>query len=116
MKRFCSRIAVIDEGKIIALGSLQQLMRTLPTSKVIELSVVNVSDAEFSELKKALYDLSGVKEIYTAGCFFIYVEDESVAEDVMRTVKKFGLRITKIISRETTLEDMYLRLTGRRFE
>lgn len=116
VEALCSRIAVIERGRVIALGSLQQLMRTLPASKVIELSVVNVSDIESASIRNALYDLSGVKEVYTAGCLFIYVEDDSVAEDVMRTVKKLGLRTAKIISRDTTLEDVYLRLTGRRFE
>jgi len=116
VEALCLRIAIIDRGKIITLGSLQRLKSTLPTTKVIELSVADINEERVSELKNALTNLSGMKGVCTAGALFLYVEDYLIADDIARTVTSSGFRIAKMISRETTLEDVYLRLAEKRFE
>ena len=116
VEALCSRIAIIDRGKIIASGNLQQLKSTLPSNKVIELSVVGTNGETVNKLKTVLTNLSGVKEICRAGDIFLYVEDDLMVDEVAKAVRSFGFRIAKMTQREASLEDLYIRLAERRFE
>jgi len=112
-----NRVAIMDRGKIIALGSPRQLIKKVK----MENTITVVPDKIPSKLIEAVQKISGVKSSYRA-----YDENEKIetlkviterAEDILPDIISAILSVgTKILSVElsrVTLEDVFILLTGR---
>ncbi len=116
-EELCDQVAIMDKGKIIALGSPRQLIKKVK----MENTITVVPDKITPKLIEAVKKISGVKRSYRA-----YDENEKIetlkiitkrAEDILPDVVSAILSVrTKILSVElsrVTLEDVFILLTGR---
>lgn len=103
---YCDRIAVIDQGKIIALDSPTKLKRMLG-GDVITLKSPNLNLLE-KEIKDKL-KLDG--KILTDG---LQIEVKNGAEFMPELFKKISVKIDSAEVRKPTLEDVFIYLTGRK--
>lgn len=116
-EELCDRVAIMDRGKIIALGSPIQLIRKAKMENTITL----VPDRVTPQLVGVVEKIDGVKRSYT-----VYDEGRGVetlkiiterAEDILPdVVSSIASTETKILSVElsrVTLEDVFILLTGR---
>jgi lipooligosaccharide transport system ATP-binding protein len=101
----CDRVAVMDEGKILDIGSPQDLIHKYVPSQVLELQLSSAG----SETLKNLLTGEGWAYEAVADVIYVYTEDPSTVQrkledrqDIVRTVR-----------RSSTLEDVFLKLTGR---
>src|SRR4051812_930329 len=105
-EQLCDRLVVMDRGVIAAEGSPLQLIREHSTREVAELRFP-VGDHEATAEK--ISDLGSRVEVLPDR-ILVYSHD---GEEVLAKVHERGLRPVATLVRRSTLEDVFLRLTGR---
>ena len=104
-EQLCDRLVIMDAGKIIAEGSPRQLIDRYSTREVLELRMPDDVrarlDGELSALADRVQALPDRLQLYT-----------SDAEHVLERVRAMGLPLDSALVRRTTLEDVFLQLTG----
>ncbi|MFZ3062698.1 MAG: ATP-binding cassette domain-containing protein [Actinomycetota bacterium] len=101
----CGRIAIIDYGKIVALDTPDNLKKQVGGDII---TVKTDNDEEAQEIVRGLYKIEVTRD--ENGIHFEIVGGE---EFIPRFVKEFGRPIRSISLRRPTLEDVFLKLTGR---
>ena len=113
-ERLCDRVAIVDQGKIIAAGSPQELIASLGANHVIEFST-NGGAGQIS-----LEDLAALNSVNQVD------QDENrvrlsvdhphrLLPDLMQYIATNRLELADLSTRHTSLEDVFVRLTGRQF-
>jgi lipooligosaccharide transport system ATP-binding protein len=105
-EQLCDRLVVMDRGQIAAEGSPLELIRQYSTREVAELRFP-VGDHDATAEKIA--DLGDRVEVLPDR-ILVYSDD---GEHVLEQVHERGLRPVATLVRRSTLEDVFLRLTGR---
>ena len=105
-EQLCDRLVVMDKARIVAEGSPRQLIERYSTREVLELrfaaGVQASIDGQFEGLADRIEQLPDRLLLYTS-------DGEATAEQVHRR----GLQPESQLVRRSTLEDVFLRLTGR---
>jgi lipooligosaccharide transport system ATP-binding protein len=109
-EQLCDRLVVMDGGKIVAEGSPRELIETYSTPEVLELRF-RIDDHDQAEQKVA--DVAAERIEVLADRILLYVADGDVT---LAAVRGLGLEPITSLVRRSTLEDVFLRLTGRRLE
>ena len=107
----CDRVAVMDHGKIIAIGKPRELVRQLEFENTIECSFGGPADIA------AVQRLPGVISIREQhdGTLFIFTREVAgTLAAIMDLVERTGAAISGLQVRTATLEDVFIALTGRR--
>ena len=107
-ERLCSRIAIIDFGKIIAEGTLEKLIERLPYEQTILINK-NHSTEDKIELFKSFGSLLNEQEKYELKPF-----DHLKLSDFFKSMEENGISYQSIDLHKPTLEALFLQLTGRR--
>jgi len=108
-ERLCDRVAIIDRGQVIALGTPAELISSLQAANVVEFS----SEPELAE--GSLRALPGVGEPHRRGSLWS-LPVGSLAETVpalLALVERSGSRLVSLSTHRATLEDLFVALTGR---
>jgi len=108
-ERLCDRIAIVDHGHLIALGTPQELIAKLETRNIIEFS----SDPPLSE--ETMRNLPGCHGCTPHGSSY-QLRVDSLAEAVpqlLAAVDKAGSKLVTLSTHEATLEDLFVSMTGR---
>jgi ABC-2 type transport system ATP-binding protein len=110
-ERFCDHIAIIDDGRIIAQGTLKELREISDIKGLITIKLANSNDEV-------------IAGITSANPFFKFdittntlnVECVSISKDisiVINHIQKAGGVIERIYTQGTNLESIFLKLTGK---
>ena len=105
-EQLCDRLVVMDRGEIVAEGSPRQLIESYSTREVVELRFANGNK---EEAVLALDGLAKRSEVL-ADRVLLYTED---ADSTQETMHERGIHADQMLVRRSTLEDVFLRLTGR---
>ncbi|HEX4904176.1 MAG TPA: ABC transporter ATP-binding protein [Acidimicrobiales bacterium] len=106
-EQLCDRLVVMDKGKIVAEGSPRQLIEQWSTREVVELRFT--VDDDTARLAEKL-DGVGSRVEALPDRVLVYADDgDAVAEEVHR----LGFAAESTLVRRSSLEDVFLRLTGR---
>jgi len=105
-EQLCDRLVVMDKAKIVAEGSPRQLIERYSTKEVTELrfppDVQDSLDGKLDGLAERIERL--------ADRVLLYADD---GEAVAVAAHERGLKPDTVLVRRSTLEDVFLRLTGR---
>ena len=107
-ERLCDRLAIMHEGKIVALDTPHALRADLG-EKIVELRVRDQPAAALDRLRDS--GLAG-RDAFAVGTTItipLHDHDDTVAT---AEIERSGIAPTAITTREPTLDDVYLRLTG----
>jgi ABC-2 type transport system ATP-binding protein len=106
----CDRVAIIDYGKIVAEGTPEELKRAI-AGDVVNLTVAGEQQRALDLLK----DQPFVKEArLEEGSVVLFVDRGEVAmPDILRLLESAGLRLMTIELHRPSLDDVFLRKTGR---
>ena len=107
-ERLCSRIAIIDFGKIIAEGSLEHLLESLPYEQTIL-----IAKNKTTENKKELFEKFG-SLLNEQDKYELKPGDGIKLSDFFAQMESSGINYGSIDIRKPTLEALFLHLTGRR--
>jgi ABC-2 type transport system ATP-binding protein len=110
-ERLCDRVAVVDHGKVIAMGTPTELIASLGGQQVIELALENgvlVGDAE-------LRALPGVHRVaHAAGAISLAVEKlHETLPALLGLAQARHAQLLRLATHHATLEDVFVNLTGR---
>jgi ABC-2 type transport system ATP-binding protein len=106
----CDRVAIIDHGHIIKIGSPDELKESVGG----DIIVVGVREAE-PDISSEISKLELVKEVKRNGTDYRIKADmgEQATPQIMDLVRSKGLHVTKISLTKPTLDEAYLEFTGR---
>jgi len=105
-EQLCDRLVVMDKGLIVAEGSPLALIRQHSTREVAEL---RFGVGRHEALAEQVSDLAQRVEVLPDR-LLLYTED---GEETLAKVHERGLRPAAVLVRRSTLEDVFLRLSGR---
>jgi len=108
-ERLCDRVAIVDRGQVIALGTPPELISSLHAANVIEFA----TEPEIDEA--VLRALPGVAEPHRRGPNWS-LPVNSLAETVpalLGRVEGSGAKLLNLSTHRATLEDLFVSLTGR---
>lgn len=109
-EQLCDRLVVMDKGVIAAEGAPQELIRTHSSREVAELRfALDEQPGAVPRVREAVAGVAGRLE-ELPDRVLVYADD---GEAVLGAVHAAGLRPVATLVRRSTLEDVFLRLTGR---
>ena len=109
-EQLCDRLVVMDGGRFAAVGSPRELIDRYSTPEVLEL---RFQLAEHEQAAEKLADVPAERVEVLADRILLYVPDGDTA---LAAVRGLGLEPRTSLVRRSSLEDVFLRLTGRRLE
>lgn len=121
-ERLCDRLAIIDHGQIIAEGSPTELIERLGGQHMVEFAAAN-SNASASNTgsghdgmnPETWRELPGVEAVHADnGLICLTVRQPHVTiPALLETIARQGAHLTQLSTRQASLEDVFVRLTGR---
>jgi ABC-2 type transport system ATP-binding protein len=112
--QLCERLAIIDDGRLVAAGTPDSLKAELGSDVI----TVSLRPEEHQAAREALVPVPGLDHITDAGeGLAVYVRDGAAAvADVVRLLADTGIRPSAVGLARPTLDDVFLAATGRRIE
>jgi ABC-2 type transport system ATP-binding protein len=108
-ERLCDRVAVMDRGRIIALGTPAQLIAGLGAEHVVEFAVEGT--IELSEIERLPSVRRGRPE--AAGWALIVGEPHVAIPALLAELARQRVELLRLTTHHATLEDVFVSLTGR---
>jgi lipooligosaccharide transport system ATP-binding protein len=105
-EQLCDRLVVMDQSRIVAMGSPRQLIDQYATREVLELRFANGHEEGLAARLEPL----GERLEALPDRFLLYTGD---GDEAHAAVVRSGLHPESSLVRRSTLEDVFLRLTGR---
>jgi ABC-2 type transport system ATP-binding protein len=114
-ERLCDRVAIMDHGRIIALGTPQELIASVGGDHIVEFAVTGAG-AERGIVDSAI--LTGVPGVQShrvdAGLHQLTVGELHIAVPlIFSALAEMGLHLSEFRTHSATLEDVFVALTGR---
>ena len=111
-ERLCDRVAIMDHGKVIALGKPIELIASLGVNHLVEFS--STADAGGTDLA-ALKAIDGIRHATadTGSVRIEAVELHRVLPALLEELRRQGIPLTELRTHSATLEDVFVSLTGR---
>ena len=110
--KLCDRIAIVDHGNLVALGTPIELKHNVPGANVVEVHF----DRENVEWQARLEQLDGVTSVQAESAGFYRVLTSSGSKTTMQLVElaaQLGETLTSLSVQNTTLDDVFVHYTGR---
>ncbi len=111
-ERLCDRLAVIDHGQVIAEGTPNGLIERLGGHHVVEFAVSGGSDADFLDHSKALPGVDSVRNEDDIISLTVR-EPHTTIPALLDMVRMQKLQLLHLTTRQASLEDVFVHLTGR---
>jgi ABC-2 type transport system ATP-binding protein len=115
-ERLCDRVAIMDHGKVIALGTPQQLIASIGGEDIVEFAVSGADASAHGAVNaESLLAIAGVQSHRVdAGLHQLSVSELHLAVPrIFAVLKEQGLHLSEFRTHSATLEDVFVRLTGR---
>jgi len=112
-ERLCDRVAVVDQGRRIALGSPAELIASLGGEHVVEFAVEG--GAERPLAPDLLAELSSVRSVRAeqGGVQMTVGEPHVAIPALLDRLAREGHALSRLATRHASLEDVFVSLTGR---
>jgi len=110
-ERLCDRVAIIDHGKIIALGSPAELIAGLGGEHIVEFALKDGANAPENELA----GIRAVKEVRVNGngIALTVTEPHVAIPALLEHLQSRQIELARLSTRQASLEDVFVNLTGR---
>ena len=111
VEQICSRIAIIDHGKVLATGTTEELKRMIKTGETITIEAITLTDLELAEIRQLphVFDLSYEEQMLT-------IRLSSAKHNLVRVLdylKDNDVSFGRVFSELPTLNDVFLEITGK---
>jgi ABC-2 type transport system ATP-binding protein len=111
-ERLCDRVAIVDHGKVIALGTPAELILRVGGEHVVDFTAGDGA----GDLTDALHRLPTVRTVRpgdAAGYSLSVAEPHRVLPALLTLLHQRGATLASLTTRTATLEDVFVTLTGR---
>ena len=106
-ERLCDRVAIIEHGRIIEVGTPQELVRKHCPEQTV---VFTSDDADVAERMRGMGTIERAER--NGGTYAIRGAGDDFVTDVINVVAREGIRVRGFRTESPTLEDVFLKLTG----
>ncbi len=115
-QRLCDRVAVIDHGKVIALGSPDELIQQIGGEHIVEFDLVHRNGESADLPAESFGGLAEVSSTRREGDgYSLTVNKPHVAlPALINMIQGEQLELARLMTRHVSLEDVFVTLTGRR--
>ena len=109
-ERLCDRVAIVDHGRVIALGTPRELVASLSAEHVVEFAVAGslVDDAALSQVEGVAAAVRGER-----GYRIRVAELHRTVPALLEELHRQGVQLTELRTHSASLEDVFVELTGR---
>ncbi len=111
VEQICTRIAIMDKGRNLAIGTKDELKQMIKKSEIINIEIMDISETDIAAISQLnhVYDVNFENHKLTVLCSggnhnLIHVLDY---------LQKKGLSFGKVFSELPTLNDVFLEITGK---
>jgi ABC-2 type transport system ATP-binding protein len=117
-ERLCDRVAIMDHGHVIALGTPQQLIATVGGEDIVEFAVTAKDISHAHELTLQTQHLTAIPGVQShrvdEGLHQLSVSQlHTAVPRIFAALEEQGLHLSEFRTHSATLEDVFVRLTGR---
>ena len=114
-ERLCDRVAIMDHGRIISLGSPQQLIASVGGEHIVEFAIIGHENGKDGIDAALLTAIAGVgSHRVDAGLHQLSVRElHTAVQLIFDTLTRQGLHLSDFRTHSATLEDVFVGLTGR---
>ena len=110
--RLCDRIAIVDHGKLVALGTPVELKQSVPGSNVVEVQFARESD-EWTGRLSLLPDVTEV-QAQSAGVYRVLTSNGSkTTTQLVEMATALNEQLSSLSVQNTSLDDVFVHYTGR---
>ena len=110
--RLCDRIAIVDHGKLVALGTPVELKQSVPGSNVVEVQFATERDEWQARLER-LPDVTEVQS-QSAGVYRVLTSNGSrTTTQLVEMATALGESLASLSVQNTSLDDVFVHYTGR---
>ena len=111
VEQICTKIVIIDNGKVIASGTKQELKNLISTWEKITITIDNITDEVISKMSSLKNVLSVNKE--NENLCVTYKKGEENLTGLIEFLKLNNIKYSRIFSELPSLNDVFLELTGK---
>ncbi|NLY82512.1 MAG: DUF4162 domain-containing protein, partial [Clostridiales bacterium] len=110
VEQICTRIAILDRGRCIALGSKEELKNMINIGEKITIESISITDKQLEEIK----DMEKILDVtYNGEVLYIASTKSSYnLVNVLGYLKEQDIHFGKVYTERPTLNDVFLELTG----
>jgi ABC-2 type transport system ATP-binding protein len=114
-ERLCDRVAIMDHGRIISLGTPQQLIASIGGEHIVEFAIIGQESGSGVVDAAALTAIAGVQSHRVdAGVHQLSVRElHTAVPRIFAALNSQGLHLSEFRTHSATLEDVFVGLTGR---
>ncbi|MFN7992202.1 MAG: ABC transporter ATP-binding protein [Bryobacteraceae bacterium] len=111
-ERLCDRVAIMDHGKVIALGTPRELITSIGVEHMVEFSAGRIARTLDT---RPLQNLDGVRDVRAEnGNVLLQVTElHRAVPALLDELGRQGIPLTELRTHSATLEDVFVTLTGR---
>jgi ABC-2 type transport system ATP-binding protein len=110
-ERLCDRVAIVDHGKMIALGTPRELIAALRAEHVLEFALADNSTVDEGPLRQIEGVCAAARQ---DGTYRLQVEElHRAMPALLGELRRQGAQLTELRTHSATLEDVFVSLTGR---
>ncbi|HEX5445833.1 MAG TPA: DUF4162 domain-containing protein, partial [Pirellulales bacterium] len=109
LAEMCDTVAIIERGKLLAVGTVDEIHRARQTHRTVQIRVLGDAEglcawlAKRADLRKVRCQRDTVE--------FLHDGDQAAEADMLRELVTAGFRIVAFGSREESLEDVFMQVT-----
>jgi ABC-2 type transport system ATP-binding protein len=114
-ERLCDRVAIVDRGRLIALGSPRELIASLGGEHIIEFTLDGEERTSRCAELSDLPDVSEVRE-ENSHISLSVTEPHVVLPALLERLDRLHCHLTSLTTRHASLEDVFVKLAGRHLD
>lgn len=110
VEALCSRVGIIDFGKLIELGTREELKERVNLHDILTITYNQIGSNSIDKIKR----IPGVEKVsVTNGSIRLFVSPNSNVISILEEMKSAGINMKSFQSEEANLENIFLKLTGK---
>jgi ABC-2 type transport system ATP-binding protein len=111
-ERLCDRVAIMDHGKIISLGTPRELIASLGAGQIVFFSVANGASLSLEPITTAVSSLRPIRALDAGWELQVAAPHEAVPA-LLGELARQNVSLSELRTHSPTLEDVFVSLTGR---
>lgn len=109
-ERLCNRIAFVDQGRLIALNTMENLRRSFPVGDLIEIGIAEIAEDLLARIREIT--LIGSVDVRGQRLRIVTRKAGTVLHGILQILEESSIPMISIAIRSPSLEDIFIYLTG----
>lgn len=110
IEAICNRVAIMDAGRIIAQGTVNELINLMSEERKVILECDNMTDAQYQKMQK----MSFLKDIEQNEGQIVFKMNQNDMSKLMEELVNLKLKVSVLDVEKPNLETVFLQLTGKK--